>query len=48
MGQSPVPGSAAAVRGVNEDAVSNIEMNAKNATITAIVLVWVALCMALD
>jgi hypothetical protein len=46
MGQSPVPGSAAFARRVNEGAVRNREINAIEAMITAIFLELVILGMA--
>jgi hypothetical protein len=46
MGQSPVPGSAALARRVNEGAVRNREINAIEAMITAIFLELVILGMA--
>jgi hypothetical protein len=48
MGQSPVPGSAAVARRVNDEAVNANAINAREAMITAIFLVIVILCMAVD
>jgi hypothetical protein len=48
MGQSPVPGSAAFARRVNEGAARNREINAREAMITAIFLVVIILYMAVD
>jgi hypothetical protein len=48
MGQSPVPGSAAFARRVNEGAARNREINAREAMIMAIFLVVIILYMAVD